>query len=236
MKVGVFTDSHYSDKEISCKTRRPILSYQKIKDAMEVFRREKVELVICLGDLLDSCNKRADEPNALRMLGEMILSFQIPFYCLRGNHDCDNFNEIDFLRYSGFSVVPFSLQCGDRLLLFLDANVKESGEKYLPRQVDWTDSTLPQEQVEQLKLALKGTDAKDIYIFLHQRLDPCDNTHYLIKNACEIRELLQENGKVRKVFQGHYHKGDYQKIGQIEYITLRAMCEGEQNEYSIIEL
>lgn len=236
MKIGLFTDSHYSDKEISCKTRRPSLSYHKIGEAMDAFQHENVELVICLGDLVDSCYKHEDEPAALHKIGELILSYKIPFYCLRGNHDCDNFKEADFLKHSGFSAVPFALKHDGRLLLFLDANVKESGEKYLPRQVDWTDSIVPQEQVEQLKLALECADVSDIYVFIHQRLDDCDNSRYLVKNAVEIRTLLQNSGKVRKVFQGHYHKGDFQKIEQIEYITLQAMCEGEKNIYTVIEI
>ncbi|MBQ8213553.1 MAG: alkaline phosphatase, partial [Clostridia bacterium] len=79
-------------------------------------------------------------------------------------------------------------------------------------------------------------DVSDIYVFIHQRLDDCDNSRYLVKNAVEIRTLLQNSGKVRKVFQGHYHKGDFQKIEQIEYITLQAMCEGEKNIYTVIEI
>ena len=43
-------------------------------------------------------------------------------------------------------------------------------------------------------------------------------------------------GQTQKVFQGHYHKGDFQKIEQIEYITLQAMCEGEKNIYTVIEI
>ena len=35
MKLALFTDPHYCDKEVTCRTRRPILSYGKIREAME---------------------------------------------------------------------------------------------------------------------------------------------------------------------------------------------------------
>ena len=38
MKIGVFTDTHYCNAEVMCKTRRPLLSPVKIREAMEAFR------------------------------------------------------------------------------------------------------------------------------------------------------------------------------------------------------
>ena len=50
MKLALFTDPHYCDKEVTCRTRRPILSYGKIREAMDTFVREGVDFVLCLGD------------------------------------------------------------------------------------------------------------------------------------------------------------------------------------------
>ena len=56
MKLALFTDPHYCDKEVTCRTRRPILSYGKIREAMETFVREGVDFVLCLGDIIDKCD------------------------------------------------------------------------------------------------------------------------------------------------------------------------------------
>ena len=72
MKLGLFTDPHYSTKELTCKTRRPSLSYGKIKEAMEHFISEKVDAVICLGDLVDDCGSREENVDAIKMIIDLI--------------------------------------------------------------------------------------------------------------------------------------------------------------------
>ena len=41
MKIGLFTDPHYSRRELSEATRRPRLSYEKIGEALRKFREEE---------------------------------------------------------------------------------------------------------------------------------------------------------------------------------------------------
>lgn len=53
MKLGLFSDPHYCTKDVTCGTRRPSLSFGKIRAAMEAFRDAGAEYVICLGDLVD---------------------------------------------------------------------------------------------------------------------------------------------------------------------------------------
>ena len=60
--------------------------------------------------------------------------------------------------------------------------------------------------------------------------------YIIIRNAPEVRALLSSSGKVKAVFQGHYHPGHENEIDGIRYHTLPAMCEGEENRFSIIEL
>ena len=48
-----------------------------------------------------------------------------------------------------------------------------------------------------------------------------------------MREIFEKSGKVKSVFQGHYHKGAENETGGIKYITLKAMCENEKAYYII---
>ncbi len=236
MKIGLFTDSHYSNLKQIGKTRFPKRSYGKIETAMQAFQREGADYVICLGDLVDHCDNPENEPTELKRIGDLILSYKIPFYCLRGNHDCDNFNRDDFFAIGGFEPTPFSRKFGTTLFLFPDANVTDHGEPYLPGRVEWTNCFLPEEQVKLLRNELQKEDVQRAYVFLHQRLDDCPNERYVVKNAPQIRKILEESGKVKAVFQGHDHKGDRRVLGGIEYITLPGMCEGENNPYRVINL
>ena len=74
-------------------------------------------------------------------------------------------------------------------------------------------------------------------MFAHQRLDVAND--YGVKNAAEVRKVLEGSGKVLAVFQGHSHKNDYKEIAGIHYCTLVAMVEGsgaENNGYSTVDL
>ena len=74
-------------------------------------------------------------------------------------------------------------------------------------------------------------------VFIHQLLDGEGPVY--VKNAAEVRRILQESGKVLAVFQGHHHEGAYSRIDGIHYYTLKAVIEGhgqENNSYAIVEL
>ena len=236
LKIGIFTDAHVSDKATAVKTRRPSLSFEKIRIAMKAFQRKKVRLVVCLGDLLDHCTDPADDEKEFVRLSEMIRSFGIPFRCIQGNHDCENFGERDFYRISGFEKPPFVEKYGECALIFLDTGFHDDGTPYLPGKIDWTNSYLPPNQTERLRAVLSDTTVREAVIFLHPRLYPEDDPRYQLRNSAEIRAILEQSGKVHRVYSGHYHRGSLATLNGITYMTLPALCEGERNPHEVIEI
>lgn len=234
MKIGLFADAHYCDKETTCSgTRFPRKSFGKIKNAMEKFRG--CDLVISLGDLVDDCDDTEKNIEKIKELTELIRSYGIPFVSLMGNHDYQNFTRSEFDTYTGGAYPPFSMPFGENTLVFLDANFYPDGTAYSRGNVDWKDSNLPENQLEALKKLLREADG-DVYIFLHQNLDPEVQEWHIIQNAAQIRELIGNSGKVKKVVQGHYHEGHDIVIDGVEYHTLRAMCEVEEDYCEIMEV
>ena len=65
--------------------------------------------------------------------------------------------------------------------------------------------------------------------FVHQNLHDEKDSHG-VKNAQEVRKVLESAGNVLAVFQGHNHPGAHKKISGIHYFTLRAMVEGSIGE------
>ena len=233
MKIGLFADPHDSTKAVSCVTRRPSLSWGKIQRAMEAF--EAADLVVCLGDLTDDCEDPRDNAPRLKALSGMIRSYGKPFYSLMGNHDCNVFTREAFDTLGG-SRPPFSLTMDGKALIFLDANYTREGKPYAPGTVDWTDTAIPGDQLDQLRQTLEAPEVTDAFIFVHQNLDPNVQWQHIIANHAEVREILEASGKVRRVIQGHYHPGRDSVINGIEYHTLPAMCEGENNPYEMMEI
>jgi hypothetical protein len=68
-------------------------------------------------------------------------------------------------------------------------------------------------------------------VFVHQRLDN-DGAAICVRNAAEVRKILEESKKVVAVFSGHDHPGAKSVIEGIHYYTLRWLTSG----YAIVEL
>lgn len=71
---------------------------------------------------------------------------------------------------------------------------------------------VPADQVEWLAADLEAARGKAI-VFIHQRLDVSNS--YGVKNAAQVRKVLEDSGKVLAVFQGHSHENNLKDINGI---------------------
>ncbi len=238
MKLALFTDPHYCDKEVTCRTRRPVLSYGKIREAMETFVREGVDFVLCLGDIIDKCDDPQMNIEKTKEIAALIRSYPLPFYSLMGNHDANVFTRREFNELVNDMPFPSpsSITVKGKTLILLNANYNDDGTPYVPGEVDWKNTYIPEEQLHRLAQQLSDPATTEAYVFLHQNLDPEVQKDHIVRNAAAVREIIRASGKVKAVFQGHYHKGHDTVIDGIPYYTLPAMCEGEENRFKIIDL
>lgn len=223
MKIGLFSDSHYSSAPLTCQRRYNNQSLRKIEEALSAFR--ECDLVITLGDLTDVEHNQEKEENNLRQIAGLLDQSGLECICLMGNHDAYAFAEDAFYALLGEKRRPCLISREGIHLLFLDACYFSSGEHYSPGHVIWTDTFYP--HVQQLKELLADLQG-NVYVFMHQNIDPEVREDHLLSNAAEIRSILEESGKVKAVYQGHYHWGNRNAVNGIDYITLPAMCENEQ--------
>ncbi len=237
MKLGFFTDAHYCGAEALCETRRPLLSLEKIREAMEAFQKEKVCACFCLGDMTDHAPGETKEQTAA-FFGEalaLIRSYKIPFYFVPGNHDYLAMTAQELYGALCQEPLPCTVTLGDCMFVLLDANYRANGERFDVAGVEWTDSNLPADQLDFLKDVLQNTTKKCV-VLIHENLDPTVEVHHIVKNSEDARRIIKESGKVVAVLQGHYHNGNETVIDGIPYITLSAMCEGIQNSYRILDM
>lgn len=234
MKIGLFTDVHYCKAEVLCTNRRPSLSIGKLREAMDAFKAEKVDACLCLGDLTDHAptDTKEDVVACFREALALIRSYGIPFHFVPGNHDYLMLTGEE-LEAAGLPLPPYKVSLGDCELIALDANYRSDMRRFDEAGVEWTDSNLPKEQCDFLKNALLENGKRKI-ICIHENLDPSVDHFHLVKNADSVREIIK--GKASLVLQGHYHLGAENVVDGIHYITLAAMCEGEENSYRILTL
>ena len=129
---------------------------------------------------------------------------------------------------SGIFSAPAAVSAFGSNLILLDLCHKRDGTKYTAHENDWTNTALPDDQLKWLEKQLRFTDG-DVYVFTHQNLAGDEGDPHVAANAAEVRKVLEKYDNVRAVYSGHRHHGGYSKINGIEYITLKAMCEEEND-------
>lgn len=234
MKIGVFTDSHYCRLNFD-DDRKPELSSIKIKSMLEDFKNQGVERIICLGDLLHCEPDQKQNAENLEFISSLINSYSIPLVLIPGNHDCEIFTAEEYSVISGFETAPMSIDTENSRLILLDACCDDDGTVHTPPENDWTNSYVPESQLEWLKSELSDA-SKTCYIFTHQCLDYNVECHHIIRNAVLINSIISDSGNVKHVYSGHYHPGLESVVNSIKYTTLKAQVLGKDNSYIILDV
>ena len=223
MRIGIFSDPHYSSQKITCGKRYNSRSLEKIQKAYGHFEDEGCDLVVCLGDLIDKESSVDIELENLRKISAIMKSCPSPTVCLMGNHDAFALSAEQFYTTLGIEP-PSDMYIDGKALIFLDACFFSDGASYAPGDTDWTDAFLPNE--DGLKEKLCRIDGNS-YLFIHQNIDPSISEDHRISNSGSVLEIINQSHTVKAVFQGHYHPGARSSHDGVEYIALPAMCENE---------
>lgn len=241
-RFGIVTDCHYADAD-TAGTRFYRESLDKLGECVELMNAEKVDFLIELGDIKDQ-GKPAVESETLSYLKAVekeFGQFDGPTYHVLGNHDMDSISKKQFLGSvnntgiaSGRSYYSFDV---NRLhCVVLDANYRTDGADYDHGNFDWTDANIPTAELAWLVQDLAAA-RNPVVVFTHQLFDGTGSVY--VKNADQVRNILEGSGRVLAVFQGHHHAGSYNNIAGIHYYTLKALVEGtgpENNSYAIVEV
>ena len=235
LTFGVFADPQYGErKETIGRAYRD--SPQKLVACIRTFCEARPAFVIGLGDFVDGTSKDADtELGHLRKLEDIFRRFEGPRHHVLGNHDLDAFTKEQFLKATGMPAPHYAFDAaGNFRCIVLDGCYRKDFEPYGKGNFVWTDSWIPAEQLRWLEAELKKAEGRAL-VFVHQPLDS-DDVH-CVRNAAEVRRILEESGKVIAVFSGHNHKGGYRRVRGIHYVTLCGMVEGpgiENNAYALV--
>lgn len=236
---GLVTDVHFADVA-PAGTRCYRDSQEKLRLAVETFNRRRVSLVVELGDFVDAGAGKADDLTYLHAIREVFQDLKCPRHYVLGNHCVARLTKTEFLANCGAAVKKshYSFDAGRYHFVVLDANFKKDGSPYRAGDFSWTDTWIHRTEQRWLAKDLQTARGKKTVVFVHQNLDKEKDPHG-VKNAPELRAVLEHSGNVLAVFQGHLHSGGYAKLGGIHYCTLRAMVEGptaQNNAYAVVTL
>jgi len=227
----MLTDSHYADRDRQG-TRHYRESVAKMRECVQRMNQENVAFLVELGDFKDQDTPPTEAATIayLRTIEREFQQFPGDTYHVLGNHDVDSISKAQFLANVANTNIArnanyYSFDRRGLHFIVLDANYRGDGVDYDSGNFQWTDANVPPAELNWLK------------VFIHQQLDGA-GAHY-VKNAADVRRILQKHGNVLAVFQGHNHAGHYSLIEGIHYYTLRAMVEGtgeKNSSYAIVEI
>ena len=230
MKIGLYSDPHYSSQEITGGNRYNSRSLDKMKAAYADFEAAGCDLIVCLGDLTDTEDTHEKEVENMRQIAALFAACSIPTVCVMGNHDAYVFEPREFYALLG-GCEPLDWIAEGKTLVFLSANHNPDGSPYHPHAFHWDKCYLPTEGLAERLAAAEG----EVYVFLHQNLDAACPADHRPVNADAVCAVLEAAGNVKAVYQGHFHWGADTEKGGVRYVTLPAMCCYE-NTHRIIEI
>ncbi len=242
VRFGMVTDCHYADVE-PAGTRFYRQSPGRLAECVARMNAENVDFLIELGDFKDQGRPPVERETLayLEQIEAVFQRFDGPTYHVLGNHDVDSISKTQFLaRATNTRIDPnrsyYSFEVRGLHCAVLDANFRSDDVAYDRGNFDWTDANIPAQELDWLRKDL-ATASGPVVVFIHQLLDGTDSVS--VRNAEQVRQVLEESGKVQAVFQGHHHEGRYSQINGIHYYTLKALVEGQgegSNSYAVVEV
>jgi predicted phosphodiesterase len=238
----------------------------KIEAFANAMNKANVAFVAELGDYTDNPvdgSKLSYEQRRSAAIGFVdaaeakLAQFKGPRYHVFGNHDTDQMSKDDYLSHITNTGIPagatyYSFNQGGVHFVVLDAGFKADGNGYsgVPGTsgsgYKWDDANVPAAELNWLKSDLAANHLPVIVLghqFLNpaEQVDPLFDPAHSVKNAADIRAILEKSGKVLAVFAGHYHDGGFQQINGISYIALQSSAAygndvSYHNQYATVDV
>ena len=236
LKIGIVTDAHYAEKG-TVGNRHYQDSVLKMDATVDVFNEHQLDFAVFMGDLIDGhVSAEADLKN-MSIIEAPFSRFKGDRHYVLGNHDLLKLEKDQFIEHCGAKKPYYSFDQQEYHFVILDACFNPDNSDYKAGNFNWTESYVSKEELAWLEADLQQTSYPTV-VFVHQRLDD-ENSHYGVKNAPVVRDILQQSQVVMAVLQGHNHIWDYRAISGIHYFSLLALVEGaglENNAYSTLSL
>lgn len=243
LSFGLFADAHYAEKQYA--DRFCWDSLEKLRACIGTFNERGLAMALSLGDFVDSVGDREAEIGCIAAMRAVYSSLRGERHFVLGNHDLETFTKEEFLGSCGAERhTPY--YSFDRLgvhFVVLDGNCHADGTDFAAGDFDWANAWVSEAQVAWLREDLRAARERKTIVFCHgnldHRLEDGELDPHIVRNAAEVRGVLEGAGNVIAVIQGHYHPGMYTNLDGIPYLTLAAMVVGpglESNAYAIVSL
>lgn len=234
LKFLAVTDLHYSDKPETRDRIHP-LTPQKLKAALDT-DATNCDFIMNLGDTADDFEGFKAQKDCFNEILDIFSKYDKPLYTVIGNHDTA-MPKKDFVKLFNMPNRYYSFDCGGYRCLVLDSSMNSTDHPDTTEEIEWNNCFIDDEQKEWLINHLNSSELP-ILIFNHELFvmhnkQEQSNGHLII-NRHEFIDLFENCDKIKAVFCGHYHSGEFVVEGGVPYITFSSMCIGYNNNYAVV--
>ena len=199
----------------------------------------KPSFVVVLGDLIEDDNPENDKEHMLFLVGEFE-KLNCPVYFVTGNHDLKNISEDELMDIFKQKKLFYSFDSDNlHFIVLFSKQIKGKGFTITDEQIKWLKKELNNARKDCIVFAHAGLADQDLAgnPWFEGRPDSC-----LVLNRDEVRNIFENSGKVRAVFNSHLHWDKMHTHNSIPYFTLQSLVENEDDKglpsqaYSIVNI
>ena len=208
IKVLQLTDTHIYANPVG--TLLGINTLDSFKRVIQHFREHHwpLDLLLATGDLVHDAS-----PDGYSLMGEMFAGFDVPVFCLPGNHDVPPVMHKHLARDQVCTDVV--RDHGAWRFIMLDSVIP--GEE---------GGRLEQAQLDQLQQALESNDRHTLVCMHHQPVNVGSAwiDTMAIENPEPLFEIIDRHPQVRGILWGHVHQTFEARRGQVRLMASPSTC------------
>jgi manganese-dependent ADP-ribose/CDP-alcohol diphosphatase len=250
LSFGIVADLQFCDAP-PFKNRFFRHSIEKLKISIADLNKRSLDFIVNLGDMIDKDWESFDE------ILPSFSQFKAPVFHVLGNHDYEVADDkkaqmhlrIGTEKYYDFSMKGwrFVVLNGNEISTFANLpgsaefieaeRLLHKGEEQGKINANFWNGGIGKVQMEWLdaRLKLAAQSKESTIVFCHYPLYPPDRHNLL--NQEDVLMLLKNYKGVKMWINGHNHDGNYGLFGDIHFLNVKGMVEGEHDlAWSVVHI
>jgi len=232
VRFGVIADTHAHDTDSPGDGKWMTNTAERLASFTDAMNGWKADFVVELGDFINGWvvfgadpGDPARIPDVLEWADGLYAAFDGPRYHVIGNHDVYNLDKEQYRSILGIDSTFYSFDVGGYHFVVLDVQFADDGSD-LAHTYTGVGGFVPDAEFVWLRDDLAVSDAPTI-VLVHQMLDEYIEEwgRALVANQTEIQALLEADGDVIAVLQGHDHENEHRQIAGIHYVRFEALVD-----------
>ena len=232
IRFGLFADLHAHDVDSPLEGKWMTHTEERLTAFVDTMNGWDADFVIELGDFVNGwlvlggdLGDAARIPDILTWAESLYAGFEGPRYHVLGNHDVYNLSKQEYLDSVSVDETYYSFDVGAFHFIVLDLQYAEDGTD-LVHTYSGVAGFVPETEITWLRQDLSASASPTI-VFVHQMVDEYVEEwgQALVPNQPEVQGILEADGDVIAVFQGHDHDNVHNIVGGIHYVTFEALVD-----------